>query len=255
MKKKILIVGGSGLIGSNFILNNYSNYKEIINLDIVNSKKLQKINNYKFLYLDLSIKKNVEKEFCNVLNKIKNLEYFVNCSYITDHNYSKSNFDEIEYDSFINNLDYHLSTYTWTAKLVLDYMKKYKKGSVVLLNSIYGILGQDLSIYKNTNMRENLTYSVAKGGVTNVIRQFASYYGKYNIRVNSVCSGGIEGHIKSFQKKKQSKNFVSNYSSKCPLGRLAKPVEVSNVIKFLCSNDSSYITGTNLIVDGGWSAI
>lgn len=254
MKKKILIIGGSGLIGSNFILKNHNKYKEVINLDIINNGKLQKINNYKFLYLDLSIRENVEKEFDIILNNIKNLEYFINCSYITDRNYSKSNFKEIEYDNFVNNLNYNLFTYTWTAKLVLDYFKKYKKGSVVLLNSIYGILGQDLSLYKNTNMKENFTYSVAKGGITNAIRQFASYYGKYNIRVNSICSGGIEGHIKS-SKQKQSKNFISNYSAKCPLGRLAKPAEISNVIKFLCSEESSYITGTNLIVDGGWSAI
>lgn len=254
MKKKILIIGGSGLIGSNFILKNHNNYKEIINLDIINNNKLQKINNYKFLYLDLSIRDNVEKEFNIILNNIRNLEYFINCSYITDQDYSKSNFKEIKYDNFVNNLNYNLFTYTWTAKLVLDYMKKYKKGSVVLLNSIYGILGQDLSLYKNTNMKENFTYSVAKGGITNAIRQFASYYGKYNIRVNSVCSGGIKGHIKS-SKQKQSKNFIKNYSAKCPLGRLAKPAEISNVIKFLCSDESSYITGTNLIVDGGWSAI
>jgi len=126
MKKKILIIGGSGLIGSNFILKNHNNYKEIINLDIINNSKLQKINNYKFLYLDLSIKDNVEKEFNIILNNIRNLEYFINCSYITDHDYSKSNFKEIKYDNFVNNLNYNLFTYTWTAKLVLDYMKKYQ---------------------------------------------------------------------------------------------------------------------------------
>ena len=111
-----------------------------------------------------------------------------------------------------------------------------------------------MSLYKNTNIRENFTYSVAKGGITNAVKQLASFYGKYNIRVNSICSGGVVGHVKSSQKS-QPKNFILNYSIKCPLGRLAKPNEITDVIKFLCSDNSSYITGTNLIVDGGWSAI
>ena len=110
-------------------------------------------------------------------------------------------------------------------------MKKYRRGSVVLLNSIYGILGQDMSIYKKTDIRENFTYSVAKGGITNAVRQPAAFYGKYNIRVNSICSGGVEGHMKS-SLKSQPKNFISNYNNKCPLGRLAKPNEITNVIKF-----------------------
>ena len=254
MKKKILIIGGSGLLGSNFILNNYEHYKEIINIDIVENKKLQKINNHKFIELDLSINHNISQQFQSILKKYKNIEYFVNCSYITNKEYSKSNFDQIDYDNFVSNLNYNLTTYTWTAKLVLDYMKKYNRGSVVLLNSIYGILGQDMSLYKNTNIRENFTYSVAKGGITNAVKQLASFYGKYNIRVNSICSGGVVGHVKSSQKS-QPKNFILNYSIKCPLGRLAKPNEITDVIKFLCSDNSSYITGTNLIVDGGWSAI
>ena len=127
-------------------------------------------------------------------------------------------------------------------------------GSVVLLNSIYGFLGQNMSIYKNTNLEENMNYSIIKGAILNFSRQLASFYGSSGIRINSVCSGGVKGHIKG-SSIKQDKNFIKNYSKNCPLGRLALPNEIAHSVLFLASEASSYITGTSLVVDGGWSAI
>ena len=103
-------------------------------------------------------------------------------------------------------------------------------------------------------MRENITYSLIKGGISNYIRTMAPILSKKNIRINSICSGGVEGHI-SGQNKSQSKQFKLNYSKKVPIGRLAYPKEIAGSIVFLCSDLSSYVTGTNLIVDGGFSAI
>ena len=86
-------------------------------------------------------------------------------------------------------------------------MKKNKiRGSIILLSSIYGILGQDLNIYKGTKMTENVTYSVIKGGIVNFARQSSSYYGQFNIRVNSISPGGIKGHVAG-SSKTQSKKF------------------------------------------------
>ena len=124
----------------------------------------------------------------------------------------------------------------------------------MLLSSIYGILGQNMNIYKNTKMSENMNYSIIKGGITNFARQLASYYGKNGIRVNALCPGGISGHVKG-SKNKQSIKFIKNYSDQCPLQRLAKVDEIAYAILFLCVDASSYITGTNFMVDGGWSAI
>ena len=134
-------------------------------------------------------------------------------------------------------------------------MKEKKiRGSIILLNSIYGFLAQNMSIYKNTNIEENMNYSIIKGGILNFSRQLASYYGNDGIRINSICSGGVKGHIKGTLKI-QDKRFIKNYSRNCPLGRLALPEEVANSVLFLASNASSYITGTSLIVDGGWSVV
>ena len=67
--------------------------------------------------------------------------------------------------------------------------------SIIHLSSIYGLVGQDQNLYKNSNISENLTYSIIKGGTTNYSKQMAAYYGKTNIRVNTIAPGGIEGKI------------------------------------------------------------
>jgi NAD(P)-dependent dehydrogenase (short-subunit alcohol dehydrogenase family) len=88
-------------------------------------------------------------------------------------------------------------------------------------------------------------YSAIKGGIINFTRYLATYYGKYNVRVNAVCPGGIFDN--------QPKNFVKRYEKKTPLGRMGKPEDVAGPVIFLASDASSYITGHILMVDGGWT--
>ena len=107
-----------------------------------------------------------------------------------------SSFSEITLNTFIENLNIHLGSYVWTAKLVADRMvRAKKKGCIVLISSIYGESAQDMSLYEGTNLKENMTYPVIKAGINNFVRQSAAYYGKYNVRVNAVSPGGIEGPI------------------------------------------------------------
>ena len=111
-------------------------------------------------------------------------------------------------------------------------MKKNKiKGSVVLLSSIYGILAQNMNVYKNTKMSENMNYSIIKGGITNFARQLASYYGKNGIRINALCPGGISWTYKRIEKSTKQK-FIKNYSDQCPLQRLAT-VDESSLCNFI----------------------
>ena len=97
-------------------------------------------------------------------------------------------------------------------------------------------------------MRENFTYSLIKGAIINLTKQMASYYGKHNIRVNCISPGGVSDIG-------QSRKFIKNYSNKVPMKRLAKPEEVASGVIFLASDSSSYVTGINLLIDGGWTSI
>jgi NAD(P)-dependent dehydrogenase (short-subunit alcohol dehydrogenase family) len=100
---------------------------------------------------------------------------------------------------------------------------------------------------KEQNLNPPAAYSAIKGGLINFTRFLASKYGKDGIRVNTVSPGGIFDN--------QPVKFVENYERKVPLKRMGKPSDIAPAVSFLLSKEAEYITGHNLIVDGGWTAI
>ena len=241
--KNFLILGGSGLIGRKVtqkILKN--NAKSVINLDIKKFKCSD--SSYRFHKYDFSNVENYSHVIKNIFSK-KKIDVMINTLYPKLESWSQSNFDDISIKNLSSHVSLNINSFFWTTKIIADLMKKNKQGSIVLMNSIYGLRAQDLSIYKNTEIRENMTYPIVKGALSNYVRQAASYYGKYNIRINSICSGGIMG-MNSMTNKNLSSTFIKNYNKRCILNRMANVDEVANAILFLASNASSYITGVNL---------
>lgn len=250
--KNFLILGGSGLIGSALIkkLIKYK-AKSITNLDLrkyINSYKFYNYANFDFNKVH-NFKKFIEKTFEN-----KKIDVMINALYPRFENWSQSNFNNISYENFSSHMKINSDSFFWSSKIIADKMRKNKSGSIILMNSIYGLRGQYISAYKNTEIKENMTYPIVKGALSNHVRQMASFYGKDNVRINSICSGGIQG-LNSMTEKNLSEKFLKNYNIRCPLKRLANTDEVVDVILFLSSNSASYITGINLPVDGGWTAV
>ena len=122
-----------------------------------------------------------------------------------------------------------------------------KERFVINITSIYGVVGNDFTVYEGTGGTSPAAYSAIKGGLINFTRYLASYFGKYNIRANCVSPGGIFNH--------QNEIFVKNYEKKVPMQRMGTPEDIAPSVAFLLSEDAKYITGQNLIIDGGWTAI
>ena len=126
-------------------------------------------------------------------------------------------------------------------------MKEQKSGSLVNFASIYGVVGNDFNIYEGLNMHPTPAYPAIKGGIVNLTRYLASFFGKYNVRVNSLSPGGIFDH--------QNPEFVKRYEKQVPMKRMGTPQDIAPVACFLVSDGAGYLTGQNILVDGGWTSI
>jgi len=125
-------------------------------------------------------------------------------------------------------------------------------GSIINIGSIYGMVSPDQSLYdyrreNNEEFYKPIAYSVSKGGVITLSKYLAVYWAKKNIRVNCMSIAGVLAE--------QDTKFIERYCGRIPIGRMADPSDYVGPLIFLASSASSYMTGTNLVIDGGWTAI
>lgn len=198
------------------------------------------------LQLDLAKKESIDSLIANVMEQTGRIDILVNNA--VSRNALSTWVQDLE--NFDESLHVNASSMFYITGKVAQIMKKQRSGSVINIGSFMGLVGLEKANYDGTDMYNNdpsPIYFYEKGGMVNFTRWGASVLGEYNIRVNAVHPGGLqEDHL--------PEAFVKNYSARTALGRLASQEDLKGIIVFLASDASSYITGANIPVDGGYTA-
>ena len=251
--KKVIILGGAGLLGREI-------YKKLYKLDAIpiivdsNKKKIitvfeelkQKKNDQHYLVADLSNPLKINKSLNLIDKKFKKCSRWINSIYPKTNDWP-NDLSSFKIKSWQKNVDMHLNSSCIMSNQIAKKISQNGGGSIVNISSIYGVIAPNFENYKNTNMTCPPAYNPIKGGINSFSKYLASYYGSKKVRVNCLIAGGIFNN--------QPVSFIRKYSEKTPLKRLAKGEEIASAAIFLVSDAASYITGSNLVVDGGYTSL
>jgi NAD(P)-dependent dehydrogenase (short-subunit alcohol dehydrogenase family) len=240
--KIVLVTGGSGLIGRELVKDINCCGGRAINADVAVETDLKNGT----LFMDVTKDSSIHDGLKMIVDEYGHIDGLVNNAYPRTQDWGDK-FEDIDPASWRVNIDMQLNSYFVCSQLVLKIMDNQKSGVIVNIASIYGVVGNDFTLYEDYGGTSPAAYSAIKGGVINFTRYLASYYGKSGIRVNAVSPGGIFDQ--------QHASFIKKYESKVPMGRLGTPEDIAPSVSFLLSDGAKYITGQNLIIDGGWTAI
>jgi len=265
--KIALIFGGNGYLGKEFCrsLLEYGAKVYCCDININKTKEIKKLQDtfsekFQLIKIDATNKNELINFKENIVNKNKRVDILVNATTMKGKDFYKP-FEEVSLDGWNIGLLGNLTIPFLTIQTFISLMKKQRSGSIINISSHYGIVGNDQRIYEGSNLnkvyvknsydKKNRIYShgvynAAKGGIINFTRYLAAYYGEYNIRVNCISPGGV-------YHEEENVDFLKKYSEKVPLGRKANLNEINGALIFLASNASSYVTGHNLVVDGGYT--
>jgi NAD(P)-dependent dehydrogenase (short-subunit alcohol dehydrogenase family) len=155
--------------------------------------------------------------------------------------------DDVTLDSLEHNAKADVVGFVWTCKAFGTQMAERGRGSIINISSIYGKVGNDPHLYEGLDMKPPIIYPYLKGGVMNFSRGLAAWYAGRGVRVNTISPGGYV--------EDPDPTFNERYSGRVPLGRMMNNEDIQGAVVFLASDASAYVTGANLPVDGGWTAI
>lgn len=240
--KVIIVTGGSGLLGKAIVNSVVAAGATCINADI--NEGSEKSGQY--IRCDITDPVSIKQTVTDVVATFGRIDGLVNNAYPRTKDWGNK-FEAIDVDSWRKNVDMQLNSCFVFCQAVCEQMKQQQSGSIVNIGSMHGVVAPDFGVYKGTPMTSPGAYAAIKGGIIHFTKYLASYFGGYNIRVNCVSPGGIFDN--------QNPIFVENYLQRVPLKRMGNPADIAGPVTFLLSDEAAYITGHNLLVDGGWTII
>lgn len=160
------------------------------------------------------------------------------------------NLNTLDRDSFFKMLEVNIWGTFQTIQIFGAAMTQLRRGSIIAIGSLYSVVSPDERFYSHLNYDppfiKHPAYGASKAAIVNCVKYFSTHWAKYGVRINALSPGGVLGA--------QDDEFIKKFSERVPMGRLANSSEVVSSMLFLASDASSYITGINLCVDGGYTA-
>lgn len=257
--KVAIVTGGMGLLGREFTKALLAAGAKVAIFDICIDRyprefeKVLQSKNVAVYKTDVTDKDSIRKSLRDVMERWGRPHILINAAAIdVPPDYSKkSYFFETYPDELCEKImDVNVRGTLLCSQIIGAAMAKGKGGSIINISSIYGEVSPDQRIYVRKRKKgafiKPVSYCISKGAISNLTKYLATYWAKKNVRVNCLIFGGVFNN--------QDREFVENYSSRVPMGRMARRDEYNGAILFLASDASSYMTGANLVIDGGYTA-
>lgn len=261
--KVVVITGGMGQLGRQFALALVARGARVVVLDrLVNEEAVKERFGIKagegqmrFISADVTVRSSLEAALAKFKQAWGVPDVLINnCALDSPPGASAAEngpFENYPEDSWNKVLDVNLTGVFLCCQVFGGEMAKAGRGSIINISSIYGLVSPDQRLYayrrkEGAEFFKPVAYSVTKSGLLNLTRYLATYWAAQGVRVNTLSFGGVFNN--------QDETFLENYSHRVPLGRMAREDEYNGAIIFLSSDASSYMTGANMIIDGGWTA-
>ena len=249
-----LVTGGAGFIGRAVCQALCENGCKVIVMDRVSqSPELRQLmdeanTEISYVEVDLENEASVRAALSEIEDKYHRLDVLINnAAYVANNSLEgwTTNFTNQDIRTWRSALEVNLTSCMVICQSLAPALAASGGGSIINIGSIYGSFGPDWSLYDGTSMGNPAAYAASKGGLIQLSRWLATTLAPH-VRVNSVSPGGVA--------RGQPQDFVSRYEAKTPLGRMATEEDFKGIIALLSSDASAYITGQDILVDGGWSA-
>lgn len=257
--KVAIVTGAAGLLGTHHCDALIEAGAIVIATDLINIKRktlAQKLaHNYYFMQADITDASSVTKLTQKIIKQFGRIDILINNAAINDKfedpaaALEQSRFEHFPLELWRRALDVNLTGTFICSQIIGTKMAEKKHGSIINIASTYGLVAPDQSLYRTAEGEQKFyktpSYSVTKGAIISFTRFLAAYWGEVGVRVNCLSPGGVYDNQEQF--------FVENYSRRTPLKRMALPTDYKGAIIFLASDASSYMTGANLVMDGGFT--